>query len=256
MARQLRYFRRGAVVAFATTAVASACADSSTEEEETRDASVDVGMPDASAAETSSSGDANVELDGAVGPLPEDAEAPIEDAAMVEDAAMIEDAAAADATPADAGLACHGLTQVGAPVEAIDRVGFLPSSVLRGGTIVDGDYVLTSVTVYVEPSHQDGTLSPYGAETIRIHGGKLDSVFVHASGEAVRFEASLVLTGTRIAMTTSCVWNTPIGSYLPVLWDWAPLVHDECTYEATPSTLTVWVPQGNHAQVVRVYTKL
>jgi len=137
----------------------------------------------------------------------------------------------------------------------VDRVAQYDRAQLTGGAIADGTYVLTEVTHYVEPSHTDGTRRPYGRDTVVVQGGTIEDVVEDPSGATARFVATLAANGSRLAMTTGCTWSSTPMSPLPASGDWFELVHDDNSFGATPTTITIWTTRGNHEQIVRVFTK-
>lgn len=170
------------------------------------------------------------------------------------------DAGEVDAGEVDAGEGenprCNNLVDRGCAVALVDTVGSSSPSTFHGGTIADGTYVLTSATHYVEqgvPGHK----TDLGSETIQVHGRTLQEVQVFPGGDIHRFTAHLIVNGSKLQITTSCLWASNPGARYPELGDWAPLAHDEQTgFDATSTTLTIWTPRGNHESVIRVYERV
>lgn len=96
-----------------------------------------------------------------------------------------------------AGQACHALTATGRAVTPACGTGALPSG--QGGTIVDGTYVLTSLTYY----SPDGCPTFPVAETIAFTGGCLE----FAVGPPLTSTASgpFTVSGSSITIGQACV---------------------------------------------------
>jgi hypothetical protein len=138
----------------------------------------------------------------------------------------------------------------------VDRVASYDRSQLVGGVLADGTYALTEVTHYVESSHVDGRTTPYGRDTLAVHGGVIDDVFEYPEGDSVRFTATLVANGSRLQATTTCSWSQAAGTHFPEIGDWSTLAHEDNSFAATPTSITVWTKRGNHESILRVFTKL
>ncbi|HEY8079442.1 MAG TPA: hypothetical protein VIF62_35165 [Labilithrix sp.] len=150
---------------------------------------------------------------------------------------------------------CSAVVQVAAQAIITNHVGSYDRTQLTGGAIADGTYVLTGVTDYVEPGHVDGQMSPYGRDTLVVHGGVIDDVFEWPAGGSVRFTAAFTVSGSTMRTTTSCTWAEMPNAHFPATGDWATLEHEDNSYGATPSSITIWTPRGNHESVVRVFAR-
>lgn len=189
-----------------------------------------------------------------------DAEPDVADDAATEadadaDAAVDADADADATIEEDAATRCNALEQRGEDVWMARQVGSRSPMDFDGGPIADGTYELIDAVHYAEQG-ETGQLTPIGRETIRVVGGVLDEVQDFPAGDTRRFTASLVVTGTRLTMTTTCVWASIPGTRFPELGDWAPLEHETTAFDATTARVVVWTPRGNHESVVRTYAKV
>ena len=148
------------------------------------------------------------------------------------------------------------MVQTGQAVMSVNHVGTYERTQLTGGAITDGTYVLTEVTDYVEPGHVDGETRPYGRDTFTVVGGVIDDVFDFPDGDTARFTATFMENGSELHMTTSCTWSRVQNAWTP-LYDWLPLTQPlDGSYGATPTSITIWTPRGNHESILRVFTKL
>lgn len=207
------------------------------------------------AASASDAAEEGVEVQGTdASPSGEDATAS-QDATTELDASAPEVDAASDAGVGDAGdaVACNALVQLGAPVDALRTTA--PHPILDGGTLASGTYVLTEVSDFVEVPPSNVPF-PYGSGTLRIDGLHVEELFTYPAGDVRRFAATLHVDGASLTMTTSCV-ESAVPHY-PALGDWAPLeqAYLSTTFQATPTTLVVWTPRGNHESLTLVYERI
>ena len=110
-----------------------------------------------------------------------------------------------------------------------------------GGTIVEGTYWLTSLSLYTGPAGATGPTGTTSSETLRfLPENKVETVVQSAgSTTQMRLTFSTAVSGSSLSLTGTC----PVGASL------------ETSYTATATTVTLWVPSnGTTPPEVRVYT--
>lgn len=114
----------------------------------------------------------------------------------------------ADASSLDGG-ACNDVTLNGIVVDRIGVIGDPPP--MAGGTIADGNYDLTDLSVYVGASGVGGPTGTSLQQTIRVAGGVIASVMRvqtgtdgGAFGPETRVTRSFTVQGTSLAAATTC----------------------------------------------------
>jgi hypothetical protein len=132
------------------------------------------------------------------------------------------DAALDDANGNDGGLAdglCNPLTQLGTPVTPTCHDGAPPAA--KGGTIVDGTYVLTETHFFGDCSNRAL------AETVVIAQGTVQSIATEPDGsvQLKTVTATLGQNGTTLSENQTC----PIR------------VMTSISFDATPTTLTIYL---------------
>ena len=144
--------------------------------------------------------------------------------------------------------ACNTLANIAPTIGPTCVTGTMP--VGTGGTIVDGTYVLTSVTYYNVSSC--GTMVP-GSETIAISGGCIQYVLGGDSGFTGTASVSFAVQGNNITSMLTC------ADYLNLDGGLTHLDVPTKTFTATPTTYTLFTPNsaaGNsNPDRVDVFTK-
>ena len=149
-----------------------------------------------------------------------DASAPID--ASASDASMPEDAAASDDTGADASVPCNAIAN-DAPVVNVTQVAADPPAP-QGGTIVDGTYWQTAVSIYTGPSGPTGATGT-SQMTALIQG---ETVQLVSDGQPARRTVTLMASDAGFTSVDTC--PTPQTG--------------EGQYTATPTTLTIFLAGG------------
>jgi len=86
-----------------------------------------------------------------------------------------------------------------------------------------------------------------GAVTLKITGNVMESISTGASSGAVtRRKGTYAVSGATYTATETCVDPAPDGGLPPAT---------QATYDATPTTLTLYLPLGGTAVLETVYTK-
>jgi hypothetical protein len=137
----------------------------------------------------------------------------------------VPDAAPADAaaeTGGEAASACNALADV-APVVTVTQVASDPPVPL-GGTIADGMYAMTDVTIYTGPHGRAGSTGN-AQTTIQVTGSTIQ---VASSGTPSTRTVALATSGTAFTSTDTCP-DTQVM---------------QGTYTATATTLLIFLPGG------------
>lgn len=100
-------------------------------------------------------------------------------------------------TPPTKEGACNGLTNVGERVTITNADTTPPLA--TGGTITDGTYVLTKATVHTGAGGEVGATSETREMTVRVAGGKAESVF-----DGVNRSATIETNGTTLHTSGTC----------------------------------------------------
>jgi hypothetical protein len=136
-------------------------------------------------------------------PTPGDA-----DAASAADAApdtRTSDAATADSS--DGSTACNAL--VNAASEAMASTVKSAAPTATGGTIVDGTYFLTDITLY-DPAGTASAPEPAGIQvTLAITGNLMESVQTYPDDSSDTFAETFVVNGTALNRTLTCPKAAP-----------------------------------------------
>lgn len=114
----------------------------------------------------------------------------------------------AEASTLDAGV-CNDVPLDGIVVDRVGVVGDPPP--MAGGTIADGSYALTDLSVYVGASGTGGPTGTSVQQSIRVAGGVIASVTrIQTAGDGgafgpeTRVSRSYVVQGTSLVATTTC----------------------------------------------------
>jgi hypothetical protein len=128
--------------------------------------------------------------------------------------------------------ACNGLTDIGAVVIPVCATGPEPDG--TGGTIVDGTYVLTSLTLY--DCTRVATFPQ--SQTLTVSGACMQGA-AHVGGAPITTSQSFVVSGNQLTGSIDC----PAGQSGA----------QTATFTATPTTLTLFHPAP--AGQVEVYSR-
>ena len=145
--------------------------------------------------------------------------------------------ASASCAAQDGGGACNTLPATGQAVSA--TCGGEPPT-MTGGSISDGEYVLTAETRYGCPDGGLGGLPAIDAAIVTIHGSCIEGIR-DESGQTFTYGATLSVQGN--ALTETAVCSSLIGGFSTT----------SATFTATPATLSVLLPYV--FPELQVYTK-
>jgi hypothetical protein len=187
---------------------------------------------------------------------PSDTGAPVDatggDARAAADAAPIRlDAGRADAAPrtdGPLGQTCNDLEPVGAPVVAMG-VLVARTETPRGGTLRDGDYVLTAITAYIPDDPVIGLL---------VNGIRLQSTIRLAQGgTSLQSYLRYVATQQQAAYRTTQQLTVGAGGALTAVQTCGPAVTGATGYTATANQirlfLTLMLPTGAKADAIATF---
>lgn len=127
-----------------------------------------------------------------------------------------------------------------APAVAENRMAAdFSNAAAAGGTIADGTYWLTSLTLFTGTG---GASTPTGSnrsETLKVTGNTLEVAVLQGSATPTRLTFSLAKNGTTLTLTGTCPASAA----------------QSFSFTATSTTLTLYVPaQGTKLPEVQVYT--
>lgn len=110
----------------------------------------------------------------------------------------------------DSGGACTGLEQAGASVDI--KGAKLPVPEAKGGTPVDGNFVLTSVKAFANILQEGSTVRPFGAYTLTISGNgtTFEQIVTDPENKVTRAKGELVANGGNFTATPTC--ETPLNA--------------------------------------------
>jgi hypothetical protein len=116
-----------------------------------------------------------------------------------------------------------------------------------GGTIVEGIYWLTSVSLYTGPAGATGATGTTRTETLIFSRSNVADAVVQSSGSRTQTSLtfSTAVSGSSLVLTGTC----PVSAPLEVSYTAKPEM-----WPSTPDALTLWVPSnGTNPPEVRVY---
>ena len=133
--------------------------------------------------------------------------------------------------------ACNALVNSGPVIAAVQIAADAPAP--TGGTISDGTYRLTDLTLYTGVGGNVGPIAIQLRQTVDIHGAFADAV-TESSGKSEAMSTTIVTSGTSVTNTETCPKaGTP----------------DTAQYSATPTSIVFYQPSGSSGTAVSTYSK-